>query len=189
MMIPTKGKYSFAVCPPDETVAWFREKKDELASHIGWYPSKNSAAHITINVFEADDKELVYWKKYASEFCGAEVPFQVMLVKTGSYSSGAFYLSPDHASVELLKTMMNKFNDHAPFSEAKISDDPHISIARRLKAEQLKVANELWGAQRFDRHFLCDNIALRKFDVRKKQYTIEQRFYFGPNVTDKRLPS
>ena len=32
--------------------------KELLASKIGWYNSKNSLAHITINEFERDEKEL-----------------------------------------------------------------------------------------------------------------------------------
>ena len=150
-----------------------------LAAHIGWYPSKNSEAHLTINVFEAEENELVKWKKYAVEFCKSLCPFEIRLLKTGSYANGAFYISPDEPSSICLKEMMIDFHRRSPLAAGSTPKDPHMSIARQLKKEQLQDANELWGNRHFDQHFLCDNIALRKFDVNKKQYSVEERFYFN----------
>lgn len=173
-----KHKYSFAICPPAETVEWGRAQKDLLAARIGWYPSRNSEVHLTINVIMVDEEELLLWKKYVREFCGMQTPFEIVLNGTDSYPNGAFYITPDETSAQALVEMMKRFHRNAPFTNAKRSEDPHLSIARQLKPERLIVARELWEGTQINEHFLCDNIALRKFDTRKKQYSIEERFYF-----------
>jgi hypothetical protein len=171
--------YSIAICPPDEFVMQGRLMKQALAEKIGWFNSKNSDVHITINVFNADDSELITWKNYLAEFCRQVVPFEIVFTRTASYPNGAFYLDPDPESKILLMQMMKQFHQQAPVLTEKTSVDPHLSIARRLKPAQLKVAQQLWPDDTFFLKFHCDNIAIRKFDAKRKQYAVESRFYFS----------
>lgn len=49
------AKYS-VVFHPSETVIEAVELKTELSAKIGWFPSKNSLAHVTICEFEYEDE-------------------------------------------------------------------------------------------------------------------------------------
>jgi 2'-5' RNA ligase len=173
------SKYNLAVCPPDAIVAAVREMKQVLAKHAGWFHSKNSEAHITINVFEADEEELAAWKNYTAGFCPALVPFKVCLVRTGYFDTGAFYLAPDESSAKRLREMLLEFHKNTPLEPTAKSEEPHVTIARQLKPGPLAIANGLWEREVFNLEFVCDHVALRKFDPEKKQYEVTDRFYFG----------
>src|SRR5262245_61345983 len=109
-----KSKYSIAICPPDNIVEEIRQMKERLFAEIGWFASRRSEAHITINLFEADESELQTWKQYLEDFCKTIEPFEIRLTKTGSNSSGAFFLAPDDESAKHLIGLMRKFHEQAP---------------------------------------------------------------------------
>lgn len=171
--------YSVAICPPKDFTDLVKAMKLELAERIGWFNSKNSEAHVTLNTFIADEAELLIWKNYLTDFCSSADPFEIRLVETGSYANGAFYLAPDHESTENLVQLMKHFHHDAPLKPKTESRDPHLSIARQLSREQLAEANELFGDKQFDLKFMCDNLAIRQFETKKKQYFVESRFMFG----------
>lgn len=175
-----KPKYSVAICPPVEIVDQVMFMKAELAERIGWFPSKNSHAHITFNVFEADDSEIGAVRKYLEQFCRSAVSSEVRFPTTGSYSNGAFYLSPDAGSHLYIKELMRRFHSGFPLkSGVEKSTDPHMSIARRLKKPDLEAANQLFGERNIGVGFLCDRLSVRMFDEDKKQYRIDCEFIFG----------
>jgi len=176
-----KENYSVAICPPKEFTDEIKKMKLELAAHIGWFSSKNAEAHITINTFNADDIGLTQWKNYVTAFCSSISKFEITLVETGTYSNGAFYLAPDHASKEKLVDLMKSFHENAPLEATVKSSDPHLSIARRLRKDQLSIAQELYGNKAFNFKFTCDNLAFRKLDMNIRQYFIESRFAFHGN--------
>lgn len=169
-------KYSFAFCPPPETVAAVKLMKHALSEKIGWFNSKNSEAHITINVFEAGAKDLEKAKEYAMRFVGRAASFEVRFEGVGTFSNGAFFLSPDADSKKHLEHLMIHYNKDFP-SNAEKSNTPHLSIARRLDARQIAVALEIFKDFK-GIGFLCDRISLRKFDSGKKQYYIESEYIF-----------
>lgn len=174
-----KQRYSIAICPPDDFVAEGKKMKLRLAESIGWFNSKNSDVHITVNVFECEEGELETWKEFLHDFCKSQTAFEITFTKTGSYSNGAFYLDPDNDCKQKLVSMMKQFHEQAPFHLERTSIDPHLSIARRLKRDQLKKARELFPDSSFNLLFLCDNLAVRKFDSKRKQYFVESRFLFS----------
>ncbi len=51
--------------------------KETLAKEIGWFHSKNSLAHITINEFMATDNEIELIKKQLDSICETLVPINV----------------------------------------------------------------------------------------------------------------
>ena len=61
------------------------------------------------------------------------------------------------------------------------SSDPHLSIARKLDANQIAVANSLWEPEPLT--FSCESIALRKLDPIKKQFEIIATFPFLGETT------
>jgi 2'-5' RNA ligase len=175
-----KELYSIAVCPPEEFVDAVSSMKKKLSEQIGWFNSKNSEAHITFNVFMADEGEIQTWENYLAGFCRSIQPFDISFFKTGTFPrNGAFYLDPEDRAKEHLIAVMKKFHQSAPYKIEKTSLDPHLSIARRLKPDQIKAAKELWPDETFSLKFNCNNLAVRKFNNKMKQYAVEKRFDFG----------
>ncbi|WP_431242087.1 hypothetical protein ACQ9BO_19420 [Flavobacterium sp. P21] len=74
---------------------------------------------------------------------------------------------------------MKKIHETLKFLNLKKSDDPHLSIGRRLTPENLKIASQLFTT--IDMEFLCDKIVLREFDPIKKQFFIIDTIPFGNN--------
>ena len=64
----------------------------------------------------------------------------------------------------------------------KKSDNPHLSIARRLSPENLLKASELFTT--IDLNFTCDSVILRLFDDDKKQFFVIDTFPFNDNPQD-----
>jgi hypothetical protein len=57
------------------------------------------------------------------------------------------------------------------------SSNPHMSIGRKLKPENLERARALFTS--IDVAFLCDSIVLRKFDDTIKQFIVTDSFKFN----------
>lgn len=169
-------RYSVVISPPDPVIEEVRQMKQRLRSAIGWYSSVHALAHITFNVFDAGDDDLARWEAYVAGFAAQQSPLAVRLDHTGTFSNGAFFLAPDDLSDLLLIQVMKVFHQQAPFP-AQESVTPHMSIGRRLTAEQLPVARAL--IRETDIRFVCDNLVLRRFNETRKQYDIYKPFPFG----------
>jgi len=174
-----RSKYSIAICPPSVVVDHVRVMKNLLKEQIKWFASCRSEAHITINTLEATDEELQRWKNYLVIFCKNESPFEIHLTRFDFNSTGAFIMRPDEASGNHLLEMMKKFHESKPLHAVSESTDAHLSIARRLKPEQLQTVKTLYENQHPDLKFSCDNIAIRKFNPQIRQYEIESRCGFA----------
>jgi hypothetical protein len=173
---------SVSVCFPENVAIQLRQFKQQLFEQVGWFPSKNSEPHMTINVFQAGERELFIWDKFLVQFCRTISSFEIRFVKTNSYANGAFYLSPDKTSKRILIKLMKLFHSCSPLSaEVKITD-PHVSIGRKLNDNQLKIANQLFSNRNFDIKFMCDQLTIREFDEERQQYRVNKHFDFGgPN--------
>lgn len=173
-------KYSVAIYPSQEVIDDAKTMKDYLKNKIGWYNSCNSVAHITICEFTIEESRIDKYKQKLFKVCDTFVPFTVYLDHFGSYEAGAFYMAPNEDSKANLKPIMKKTQDALPLSNLKKSNDPHLSIGRRLTPENLKIASQLFTT--IDIHFLCREIVLRKLDPVKKQFFVIDTFPFNGNV-------
>jgi 2'-5' RNA ligase len=169
-------RYAVAISPPDTIIEQVRQLKEKLRSVIGWYKSVNALAHITFNVFQADDLMLSRWETYIAVFAAQQVPVSLQFSHTDSFPNGAFFLAPDETSALILNRMMKAFHLQAPLP-AMQSLIPHISIGRQLTPEYLSVARHL--IREADIRFVCDNLVLRRFNKSRMQYDIYKRFPFG----------
>lgn len=172
-------KYSVVIHPSKEIIADIKTMKEDLASKIGWYNSKNSVAHITICEFKIDDSQIDKFKQKLFKVCDTFTPFLVDLDHFGSYDSGAFFIGPSQDSKQNLKPIMKKTQDTMQLSNLKKSSDPHISIGRKLTPESIEIANNLFTT--ISMSFLCDTIILRELDPVKKQFFVMDTFAFGSN--------
>lgn len=173
--------YSIAIHPSEEIISLVKSMKEELAEAIGWFNSKNSVAHITINEFEADTVSIERIKKQLFQICDAFEPIDIHFDAYGSYpNNGAFFLAPDGDSKEGLKAIMKSINDSLRVKAMFKSSDPHLSIARRLTPEKTVVANDMFTS--IDLRFLCDSVVIRKFNTERKQFDVMDTFRFNGNI-------
>jgi 2'-5' RNA ligase len=172
-------KYSVAIYPSQDVIDSVKTMKDYLKSKIDWYNSCNSVAHITICEFTIDDSQIDKYKQKLFKTCDTFTPFQVNLDRFGSYVNGAFFIAPNEDSAKKLKSVMKKTQETLKPLRLKKSDDPHMSIGRKLIPENLKIASQLFTTIEID--FLCSEIVLRKLDPVKKQFFVIDTFSFGSN--------
>lgn len=172
-------KYSVAIYPSQEVIDAVKTMKDYLKSKIDWYNSCNSVAHITICEFSIDESQIEKYKQKLFKICDTFTPFQVNLDHFGSYVNGAFFIAPNEHSANHLKPIMKKTQEALKPLKLKKSDDPHMSIGRKLIPENLKIASQLFTT--IDIDFLCNEIVLRELDPIKKQFFVIDTFSFNGN--------
>ena len=170
-------KYSIVIQPSNSVIEEVKQMKELLASKIGWYNSKNSVAHITINEFERDEKELIKIKSKLTEITTYLKPHEVHFTSFDAFPHGAFFLKPDVTSRYYLKEIMTSVHKKFPYSTNIKSYEPHISIGRRIQLENIETAKYLFSKNP-NISFICDTIALRSFNVDRKQFDIIATFPF-----------
>src|SRR6185436_5866331 len=92
--------------------------------------------------------------------------------KTGHFMNGAYYLAPDGASEKMMSRMMKLFHKSCTLPATDKSQNPHISIGRKLTSTQLQSAKKLFDERQFNIAFRCEGIHIRKFNSVKKQYEV-----------------
>ncbi|MCD9575083.1 2'-5' RNA ligase family protein [Flavobacterium soyae] len=173
-------KYSAAIYPSQDVIDSIKTMKNYLKSKIDWYNSSNSVGHITICEFTITESEIDKYKQKLFKVCDTFTPFQVHLDHFGSYdNAGAFYIAPNEESKNNLKPIMKKIQESLKPLKLKKSDDPHMSIGRKLTPENLKIASQLFTT--IDIDFSCKEIVLRELDPVKKQFFVIDTFLFGSN--------
>lgn len=173
-------QYSLAIYPSEAVIGLVKSMKEQLAQEVGWFHSKNSVGHITICEFKATDKEIEIIKNQLNRLCDVLEPVEVCLNGFGSYPNGAFFISPDEDSKNNLKPIMKRFHESLRIRNMQKSDDPHLSIARRLTPEKLEMAKSLFTA--IEVYFLCDCVVLREFDEHVRQFAVIDEFKFNGNT-------
>jgi len=171
--------YSLVIHPHEEILVLIKYMKEQLANEVGWYNSKNSVGHITICEFTATDAIIEVIKKQITQLCDSLNPVNVHLNQFGSFPNGAFFIAPDNESKKDLKHILKHFNKSLRLHNMKKSDNPHLTIARRLSPENLEKANQFFNA--IDLDFVCDGVVLRQFDNDKKQFFATDKFLFNDN--------
>lgn len=170
-------RYSIAIHPSEEIIASIKNMKEQLAATVGWFHSKNSIAHITICEFEASENDLERVKKQLERTCDSIFPVSVQLNSFGSFPNGAFYIAPDSESRTNLQPIMKSFHNALVVKTFHHSEEPHLSIARKLAPENLNKASQLFTS--IDESFLCDGIVLRMLDMELKQFRVIDSFKFN----------
>lgn len=173
-------KYSVVFYPSQNVIATVKTLKNLLKSKINWYSSCNSEAHITICEFTIADSELDLYKQKLHKICDSFSTLNVCLNHFSYYkNSGAFFIAPDQDSKKALKPIMKKIQQTLKPLQLKKSDDPHLSIGRKLSPENLQIASGLFT--NIDVDFVCTSIVLRELDPVKKQFFVLETFKFGNN--------
>ncbi|WP_348800288.1 2'-5' RNA ligase family protein [Flavobacterium adhaerens] len=177
--------YSLVIHPPEEILVLVKTMKEQLATEVGWFNSKNSVGHITICEFTATDEIIEVIKKQIIKLCETLHPINVRMNEFGSFPNGAFFIAPDNQSKIDLKHIMKHFNKSLRLHNMKKSDNPHLTIARRLSPENLEKAVAFFT--KIDLHYDCNSVVLRQFDEQKKQFVATHKFLFNGNTKEQSI--
>ena len=172
-------KYSIAFYTSETIIVLVKAMKEKLFEKVRWFNSKNSIAHITICEFIATDAAIEIIKNKLNLLCDTFEPFEVYLNDFDSYSNGAFVITPNEDSKIKLKVIMKKVTKSLRSLKMEKSNNPHISVGRKLKPENLEIAKHLFTT--INTSFLFDTIVLRKFDDTIKQFVVTDSFKFNNN--------
>ena len=174
-------KYSVVFHPSETVIEAVKELKEQLSAKIGWFPSKNSLAHVTICEFEYEDETYENIKSRIANYCRYQNSFGVTFNAFGNYTNGAFFISPDTESKNKMAEIMKKIPKQIQFPVSHKSTEPHISIGRQLSAEQLKEAYNMF--QEINLNFTCEGITIRIFNPERKQYDVLETIPFKGEIS------
>ncbi|WP_447767150.1 2'-5' RNA ligase family protein [Sphingobacterium faecium] len=171
-------KYSFVFQPCEKGIQLVKSIKESLKNKIGWFSSCHSLAHITICEYQADMDMLSHIKRQVAEVLKFE---QSQYVYFDEYQvfpqNGTFYIAPALKSKQFLKKKMEAVTQIDFATELYKSEEPHLTVGRKLDQEKLAIASE--NLKAVDLDFFCSSIFLRKFNPIRKQYDIIEEFKFG----------
>lgn len=175
-----QNRYSLVISPPDDIIDLVKSMKLRLAKEIGWFHSKNSLAHITINEFMASESQIQDIKKELTDICDGLKAVPVYFDKFDTYPNGAFFIAPDETSKKEIKKIMKHIHQSFRYEILFKNNEPHMTIARQLKPNKIEAAYRLFpNGIMLD--FVCESVALRLFNPVIKQFEIIHRFEFNDN--------
>jgi hypothetical protein len=175
--------YSLVVFPNSGQSTLIKSYKQLLYNHIGWFGSANAAAHITIINFE-NELSLQLYLDRIREFCKTVVSQKVTLNAWDSFDEHTFFIAPDETSQLYLDNLIINLHHFIGFKVK--TTHAHLSIARKLNAEKMKKAHELFSNTQINLQFNCDSFHLRRFNDQTKQYSdIIEKIDFGFRIDPK----
>ena len=170
------AKYSVVFHPSETVIEAVKELKEQLSAKIGWFPSKNSLAHVTICEFEYEDETYENIKSRIANYCRYQNPFGVTFNAFGNYTNGAFFITSNSESKSKMVEIMKEIPKQIQFPVSHKSSEPHISIGRQLTESQIKIAYSLFD--NIDLNFICEGITIRIFNPDRKQYDVLETIPF-----------
>ena len=181
------NKYSFVFQPDEAGIVLVDGIKQRLRAALaeefpdkdkGWYHSCNSRAHVTICAFTGDDDTLAQAIAVLHQSLRYERSQYVYFDHFASFAGGAFYIGPTVHARSYLKDRARKVvHTLSPFDLIEISDEPHISIGRRLEPERLEFAKKMLRS--VDLSFMCNGVYIRRFNPDMGQYEPVDFVKFG----------
>ncbi len=169
--------YSIVFHPSIICITFLEDCKNSLRLQTYDYASQNSLAHITIGEFKATKYQISGVIEYLKRFVKTQVPFTALFneLHCSSVTKCAVFL-PSSEYKNRIHDLTKKVRATVPIQKLSHISKPHISIGRKLTDEQLSVANQLFSNKSLD--FECCQLALRKFNPKRKQFEIVEIFTF-----------
>jgi len=181
------NKYSFVFQPDEAGLVLVDGLKQQLRAALaeefpdkdkGWYHSCNSKAHVTICAFAGNEDALAQAIAALQQTMRYERSQYVYFDHFSSFAGGAFYIAPTVHARSYLKDRARKVvHTLNSFDLIEISDEPHISIGRRLEPERLDFAKKLLRS--VDLSFMCAGVYIRRFNPDMGQYEPVDFVKFG----------
>jgi 2'-5' RNA ligase len=172
--------YSIVVFPSIEKSEEVKLLKQILRNKINWFHSCNSAAHVTIIELQTEIDYLMYIEQIR-QFCNTVNP---RIIKFNSFNSfkysGAFYIAADERSKSYLDKIIIDLHNILCFQTEKLEVNSHMTIARKLKPNEMEITWKLFSNIPIDLKFVCDALYVRRFNQDTKQYSdVVEKISFG----------
>ncbi|MCE7066114.1 2'-5' RNA ligase family protein [Dyadobacter sp. CY326] len=176
------SQYSLAIMPSSAISLEVAEMKQQLRIAIGKsYGSANAEAHISLDGFEADDDDYPYILTEYQRVVSELDPFDIEFSGFGDFDKGnysAFYIKPTDDSSKAIRektaAVMSAFDKKIKKQYTKKwadeSQNPHMSIGRRLTREWIALAQSLFTE--YESSFHCNAFVIRKFNEKRRQYEV-----------------
>ena len=172
-----RAHYSIIIQLNDDIIFLFKNLKELLKSKIGWYSSCNSEAHITILEFNATPEEARYIIEKLLKIVQKQVEFNATFTKISSSEHTACTVVLPHKDYKKdFQKLFSRIRKYLNIKEPYNGSEAHISIGRKLSAQQLQISQETFTD--VDINFSCNQLALRKLNEEKKQFEIIKIFPF-----------
>ncbi len=169
--------FSLVIFPSSEQSTLIKSYKQLLKNQIGWFGSANATAHITVINFENELSLLLYLDRIR-EFCKTVVSQKVTLNAWDSFDEHTFFIAPDETSQLYLDNLIINLHHYIGFKVK--TTHAHLSIARKLNAEKMKKAYQLFSNTEINLQFSPDAIYLRRYNEKNQQYSdIIEKIDFG----------
>lgn len=169
--------YSLVIFPNSEQSTLIKSYKQLLQNHIKWFGSANAAAHITVINFE-NELSLQLHLDRIREFCRTAITQKVTLNAWNSFDEHTLFIAPDETSQLYLNNLIVDLHHYLGFKVKNVH--AHLSIARKLNAEKMKIAFVLFSNTPINLQFNCDSFHLRRFNEQTQQYSdIMEKIDFG----------
>lgn len=160
--------YSLVIFPNSEQSTLIKFYKQLLKNHIDWFSSVNAAAHITIINFE-NELSLQLYLDRIREFCKTVIPQKVTLNAWDSFDEHTFFIAPDETSQLYLHNLIIDLHHYLGFKAKNVH--AHLSIARKLDTEKMKIAFELFRNTQINLQFSPDAIYMRIYNEKQQKYS------------------
>ena len=109
------AKYSVVFHPSETVIEAVKELKEQLSTKIGWFPSKNSLAHITICEFDYELATYENIKSRITAYCRYQNRFDVTFNSFENFTNGAFFIAPDIESKIKMAEIMKEIPKQIQF--------------------------------------------------------------------------
>lgn len=170
-------QFSLVIFPTKEQSELVKSYKQLLKNHIGWFGSANAAAHITVINFD-DEFSLNLHLERIREFCKTASVKNIIVDNWDSFGERTFFIAPDETSQQYLDQLIIDLHHYLGFKVK--TTHAHLSIARGLDVNKMKMAYELFKDTQINFEFSCNAFYLRKFNEETKQYSdIIEKISFG----------
>jgi len=176
-------EYMIAFCPNADVVDFVSVLKEELFIAIGKrFKSHKANGHFTIDWVDATDEILDIYIRNIEMFVVQLSSKTVKLNAIKDFGETAIYVAPDNEADRWMKLIARRYFKQVRGMRKSIN--PHMTIGKNIATGYLDQAKAVFNNIEVNISFLCDNIALRKFNPIKGQYEVIKRFYFNNDDTN-----
>jgi 2'-5' RNA ligase len=165
--IKLDGKdYLLVITPSEEVILKVIYYKSEVKKRIGFFPSFNSTAHITVNhYFNRNALSFEENINYYDKKLQCEKPIEVKVCGFGYFKHGDTYTI--YAKIELNPEVNATFSRFRKILGPHVPNTPHITIARGLSLKNRDLLWEYFEHEKFECSFYATKIVVLETPTRR----------------------
>lgn len=158
--------YLLVITPSEEVISKVISYKSYVQKKIGFFPSFNSKAHITVNHYF--DGNAVYFDQRAPIYRSMTSQINSFEIKINGFDffkhNGIYTI---YAKVDLDQIITSRFKRFKKVFGSDVPQTPHITIARGLTHARFEILWHHFKNQKFECSFYADEIVVLKTPNRR----------------------